>query len=120
MTSNRKTLSLRLGGEDETPTLGQTEILAHAIEHELCVRALYNRGRIILAPHILYERHGEAHVDGVVLERDGAKPAEVKLGTLKIIGLRDVVMTMEPVRPMASFDAHDPKYAEKILAVIGG
>lgn len=119
MTSNRKTLPLRLGG-DETSSLGQAEILAHAIEHELCVRALYNRGRIILVPQILYERHGDAHVDGVVLDREGVKPAEEKLGTFKLAGLRDLVVTMEPVRPMPGFDRDDARYAEKILGVIGG
>ncbi len=92
--------------------------LMHAIEHQLCVRATYNRAQLILAPHILYERKGEPFVDGVVVERDGVRPNEAKLDTFKLGGLRHLAATSEPVQPMMAFSLEDPRYGEKILAAI--
>ena len=55
-----------------------------------CVAATYNNTTFKLAPHILYTRHDEMYVDAVPLEKDGQPPREVKLGTLKLAGLKDV------------------------------
>lgn len=118
MNQKRPKLSLRIGeGRNATDEEART-LMAYAIAHHLCVRASYNRGLIILAPHILYERHGEAHVDGVVIERNGEKPAEAKLGMFKLSGLRHVLTISEEIRPFPGFDSGDPRYSEKILAVL--
>lgn len=97
---------------------GALEMVRQAIEHQLGLRATYKRGSIILAPHILYERNGEAMVDAVILERDGVRPAEDKLGTFKLNSLRDAVTIMEPIALVQDFDAADPRYAERILACV--
>ena len=55
-----------------------------------CVVATYNNTAFKLAPHILYTRHDEMYVDAVPLEKDGQPPREVKLGTFKLAGLKDV------------------------------
>ena len=55
-----------------------------------CVAATYNNTTFKLAPHILYTRHDEMYVDAVPLEKDGLPPREVKLGTFKLSGLKDV------------------------------
>lgn len=118
MNQKRPKLSLRIGGDRNATDEDARALMAHAILHLLCVRASYNRGLIILAPHILYERHGDAHVDGVVLERNGENPGEMKLGTFKLSGLRNVVTISEEVRPFPGFNGADPRYSEKILAVL--
>lgn len=86
------------------------------IQSRLCVRATYNRGLIMLAPHILYTRHEDRFVDGVVVERNGARPLETKLGTFKLAGLANAIVTAEPFVPFADFDGSDPRYAEAVIA----
>ncbi|MEH6828705.1 hypothetical protein [Parasphingorhabdus sp.] len=55
-----------------------------------CVAATYNNTIFKLAPHILYTRHDEMYVDAVPLEKDGQPPKEIKIGTFKLSGLKDV------------------------------
>jgi hypothetical protein len=120
MPHNRPKLSLKLGDGIAAEAPDSATTVRHAIQHQLCARATYNRGLIILGPHILYERHGEPFVDGVVLERDGIRPDEQKLGTFKLAGLRNVVMTSEPYRCLPGFDPADERYAEKTIARLRG
>ena len=61
-----------------------------AIALRKCIRATYNRMTVTLAPHILFTRHDELFIDAVTVERDGQKPREIKLGTFKRAGLKDV------------------------------
>jgi len=93
-------------------------MLGFAIANKLCVRAVYNKGDVVMAPHVLFERHGAPHVDAVVYERDGVAPAEEKLGTYRLSGLRDVVLTSQPSHLFAEFDAKADRYSEKMLACI--
>ncbi|GMM60201.1 hypothetical protein NUTIK01_09780 [Novosphingobium sp. IK01] len=104
---------------DGAPDLVQSvHILSFAIANKLCVRAVYNRGAVTLAPHVLFERHGAPHVDAVVYERDGVAPAEEKLGTYRLSGLRDIVLTSEPLHVFADFDPAQERYSEKTLAIL--
>lgn len=86
-------------------------ILAAAIERKLRVTAVYNKGRVVLAPHILYTRHDELYLDAVTVERDGAAPREMKLGTFKVQGLKDPCLDNYRFRPFSTFQPSDPKYA---------
>lgn len=119
MQQNRPKLTLKHDASDRRPASEAVEVLKHALRHHLCVRATYNRDIFILAPHILYERHGEPHLDAVAIERGGSKPQEAKLGTFKISGLRNVAMTSEPVAPFPDFDPADARYDEQVIASIG-
>lgn len=83
-----------------------------------CVTATYNRMQVMLAPHILYTRHDEMHVDAVTLERDGQAPRELKLGTFKLSGLKDVVVQERQFEPYAVFDATAEKYEGTTLLVV--
>jgi len=94
-------------------------ILAAAIERKVRIRAVYNKGHVILAPHILYKRHDELYVDAVTIERDGAAPREAKLGTFKLDGLNDPRLDNYRVRPFPTFRSSDPKYAGGTLASVG-
>ena len=70
-----------------------------------CVAATYNKTQFRLAPHILYTRHDELYVDAVALEKDGAPPREVKLGTFKLSGKK--LLEIELPTPLESSD--EPK-----------
>ena len=85
--------------------------LFEAIALRKCLDATYNRTAVKLAPHILYTRHGELFVDAVTVERDGKPPREIKLGTFKIAGLKDIEVDERDFRPEAIFDPRDEKYA---------
>lgn len=117
MTSNRKILSLRPSKPAEALANAET-VVKHGMMHLLCVRGTYNRGEVILAPHILYARHGEPYLDAIVIERDGARPTEMKLASFKLAGLRGVVITSDPFGPLPAFDPSDARYAEEVVARI--
>lgn len=85
-------------------------IFFEAIALRKCVRATYNRTVVTLAPHILYTRHDELHLDAVTLDRDGQPPRELKLGTFKLTGLKDVEISDRGFDPMSLYDPRDPKY----------
>ena len=89
-----------------------------AIALRKCLRATYNRMTVTLAPHILYTRHGELFIDAVTVERDGQPPREVKLGTFKLAGLKDVVLVDRIFTPDPLFDETDPKYAGVALFAV--
>lgn len=93
-------------------------ILLEAIARNLCVEAVYNKVRMILAPHILYTRHDELFVDAVALEKDGRAPRELKLGTFKLAGLNDATLTKRPFAREALFDPDDGKYAGVTLFAV--
>ncbi|GAA0481636.1 hypothetical protein GCM10009096_24800 [Parasphingorhabdus litoris] len=83
-----------------------------------CVTATYNRLQVTLAPHILYTRHDEMHVDAVTVEREGQPPRELKLGTFKLAGLRDVVVEDRQFEPYDLFDATAEKYQGTTLLMV--
>jgi hypothetical protein len=85
-------------------------IFVEAIARQLRVTAVYNKGRVVLAPHILYKRHDELYIDAVTIERDGAAPREVKLGTFKVQGLVEPQLGSYRFKPFAAFRPSDPKY----------
>lgn len=103
-----------------TPTepSGPVPTVFEAIVRSRCLAATYNRTAVVLAPHILYTRHGDLHVDGVVLERDGAVPREYKIGTFKLIGLGGLTVTDRPFVRSDLFVAADQKYAGTTLMVV--
>ncbi|MEH6756585.1 MAG: hypothetical protein V7676_03635 [Parasphingorhabdus sp.] len=83
-----------------------------------CVTATYNKMQVVLAPHILYTRHDEMHVDAVTVEREGEPPRELKLGTFKLAGLKDVVVVDRQFEPYDMFDAAAEKYQGTTLMMV--
>lgn len=83
------------------------DLLAHAIKRKVCVTATYNRGQATLAPHSLFERHGDLFLRAVTVDYDGRKPREPKLGTFKLVGLSDVAVTRKLFSPKAVFAGLD-------------
>jgi hypothetical protein len=112
----RKTLSIRPRNDAGSAEIDAVALLSQAIRNQLCVRANYNRGAVILAPHILYTRHDAPFVDAVVIERNGGAPAETKLASFRVAGLKSIVMTIEGFVPFAGLDLSDARYAERIVA----
>ena len=92
--------------------------ILEAIVKKLAVAATYNGTEIILAPHVLYTKHAQLYVDGVVIERDGKPPKEAKVGAYKLAGLSPLRITARRFTPSPLFDATAEKYVgETLLAV---
>lgn len=80
---------------DQAPDASQdaptpTMMLFEAIIRRQCISATYNRSRMVLAPHILYTRHGALHIDAVTVSRENMIPREIKLATFKLDGLSEL------------------------------
>jgi hypothetical protein len=73
---------------------------------------------VTLAPHILYTKHGELHVDAVTLEREGKPPKEVKLGTFKLAGLHPLRITARRFARSQLYSAAEARYAGATLMAI--
>ena len=97
---------------------GPTATLLEAIVRQRCVSATYNRTRMVLAPHILYTRAGALYADAYIVSRENMLPREEKIGTFKVDGLSELVLTQRDFAPSALFDATLDKYAGTALMAI--
>lgn len=98
---------------------GPMPTLFEAIVRTRAITATYNRGEVLLAPHILFTRHGEVYLDAVTLERDGKPPREEKMGTFKLDGLGDpAIVEDRPFFPSALYDPAQDKYAGVTLLAV--
>jgi hypothetical protein len=100
-----------------TPT-GPVPTMFEAVVRRLAVAATYNKGSVTIAPHILYTRHGEVHVDATTLERDGKPPREEKIGTFKLAGLIEPTILDRPFVPSTLFEPSSEKYEGVTLMVV--
>ena len=97
---------------------GIPPIVMEAIVKRQALVATYNLAEVTLAPHILYTRHGEMHVDAITLERDGKPPKEVKIGTFKLAGLGSPRVSPRRFSPSELFHPKDPRYAGVSLLAV--
>ena len=98
-----------------TPTM----MLFEAIIRRKCISATYNRSRMVLAPHILYTRHGALHVDAVTVSRENMIPREIKLATFKLDGLSELrVLDRDFAINRELFEPEAEKYAGETILVV--
>ena len=97
-----------------------SDIIRFALMQKICLSVRYNNMDMILAPHMLWTKHGDLHVDAVTVERAGSPPKIFKIGTFKLLGLGNVALTSRTFEPQAEFDPNDPKYAEAPIASVTG
>ena len=95
-----------------------SKLILEGIARQICVTAVYNKMAVVLAPHILYTKHGELYVDGVTLERDGRPPRELKLGAFKLTGLNDLALSDRAFEPQALFNPAEPRYEGTTLFAV--
>src|SRR6478735_7898801 len=111
-------MSMKQPSDDDQAPAGPVPTMFEAIVRLITVSATYNRGSVTIAPHILYTRHGEMYVDAVTVDRDGKPPREVKIGTFKLDGLKDVRLAGKSFVPNTLFEPTDEKYAGNSLMAV--
>ena len=82
-----------------------------AIVRRRCIGGTYNRQRMILAPHILYTRHGALYLDAIIVSRESMLPRETKLGTFKVDGLSELRLIERAFEINPLFEPEAEKYA---------
>jgi hypothetical protein len=93
-------------------------LILQAIALKKCLSATYNRVEMKFAPHILYTRHGDMHMDAVALIKAGREPREYKMGTFKVMGLSDLALIEEDFEASPLFEPWADKYrAETLFAL---
>ncbi|WP_375383035.1 hypothetical protein [uncultured Sphingomonas sp.] len=100
------------------PSAAAPAIILEAIVRQFSVAATYNMAQVTLAPHVLYTRHGELHVDAITVERDGKPPKEVKIGTFRLSGLGALRVTPRHFVPSKIFDPNDERYKDVTLMAV--
>lgn len=93
-------------------------ILFEAIAHRKMVRGVYNRGQVLIAPHIMYNKNDAVHIDAVTVERDGVPPRERRLATYRVSGLSELAIVDQQFDPEAEFDLMDERYQGTTLFAI--
>ncbi|GAC1405896.1 MAG: hypothetical protein NVSMB69_05180 [Novosphingobium sp.] len=71
--------------------------LLEAVARRRVVTALYNGVTMKLAPHLLFERHGDLFVSAWNMTKNARPENEPKLGHFKLGGLSDVALTEQPM-----------------------
>ena len=107
-----------LSDSDQTAPSGTMPTLFEAIVRTRCVEATYNNGRVLLAPHVAFTRHGEVYVGATTIERDGQPPREEKVGLFKFVGLGGFALTEREFTPSALFDPKDERFAAETLIAV--
>lgn len=100
--------------QESMPT-GSVPTIFEAIVKQRCIKALYNTHKVVLAPHVVYTRHGDLFIDAVTVARNGMLPREVKLGVFKVAGLKDVQLTNREFEINDLFEPEAEKYADVVL-----
>lgn len=106
---------------DSSPTAlppSPVATVIEAIQQKLCLNTVYNRDKVVLAPHILYMRHGEPFVDAVTVARNGMLPREIKVGTFKLSGLGALAITGRTFVPHRQFAPEAEKYVGSALVTV--
>ena len=102
---------------EERPAASPAVVLEGIVKRQALV-ATYNREEITIAPHVLYTRHGDLHVDAVTLDRGGRPPREMKLGTFRLSGLGALRVTPRRFDPSPLFRSEDKRYAGVVLLAV--
>ena len=89
-----------------------------AIARQRTVTAHYNGGQLKLAPHIMFERHGDLFVSALNMSKNWRDESEHKLGHFKLMGLADVELTEENFDPMPTYEATLPRSEDTLILAV--
>ncbi len=89
-----------------------------AISKRLMVRVEYNSTQLVLAPHHLFERHGELFVGALNTGKAWRSEDERKLGYFKLKGLSNVGLTDDSFAPLDEGEPDLPRETDTLIFAI--
>lgn len=92
--------------------------LMEAIARQQIVVTRYNGEQVRLAPHLLYERHGDLFVAALNLSKNWRDDDERRLGQFKLAGLGGIRLLDETFDPLPSYQAAPPRGSDTLLLAV--
>ncbi|WP_239000596.1 MULTISPECIES: WYL domain-containing protein [Novosphingobium] len=100
-------------------TVSPERSIIEAIALKRLIVAMYNGSEMELAPHQLFERHGDLFVSALNPRKNWRSDEERRLGHFKVDGLSNVSVTEEVFEPLPNFDGSLPRPDDKQLFAVG-
>lgn len=91
--------------------------LMEAIVRKRTVAVHYNGQDITIAPHLLFERHGDLFVGALNLSKNW-RDDERRLGQFKLAGLRAAKLLDEGFDPLPAYRAEPPRGEDTIVMAL--
>lgn len=92
--------------------------MMEAIARRRTITANYNGARMTLAPHQLFERHGDLFVSALNLGKTWRSDDDRRLGHFKLDGLGAPEIGEESFEPLPSFEAAPPRDDDTLLLAV--
>ena len=92
--------------------------MMEAIARRRTVTADYNGNRMTLAPHQLFERHGDLFVSALNLGKSWREDEEPRLGQFKLDGLGAAEVEEDGFDPLPTFEAAAPRDDDVLLMAV--
>lgn len=92
--------------------------LMAAIARRQYVMARYNGGYVKLAPHLLFERHGDLFVSALNMSKAWRSEDERRLGQFKLTGLVATELLDEQFEPLPTYEAATPRSDDTLILAI--
>lgn len=92
--------------------------LMEAIARKQTVEARYNGDIIKLAPHVLFERHGDLFVSALNMSKAWRSDEERRLGQFKLAGLGSTELLDESFEPLPTYEPTVPRADDALILAI--
>lgn len=92
--------------------------LMEAIVRQRTVAVHYNGQDLKIAPHLLYERHGDLFVGALNLSKNWRDDDDRRLGQFKLAGLRQAQLLEEGFDPLPTYKAEPPRGEDTIVMAL--
>ncbi|WP_236555125.1 hypothetical protein [Novosphingobium sp. 9U] len=89
-----------------------------AIATKKLVEAVYNGVTTLLAPHLLYERHGELFLCALNVRKAWRTDQALRLGQFKLSGLVDCTLIDERFEPLTGIVVSTPRTDDALVLAI--
>lgn len=89
--------------------------LIEAIARRMLIRADYNGAEIKLAPHLLFERHGDLFIGAFNPAKNRRSDEAPSLGYFKLKGLRGVAVTEDAFEPLEGVAMELPREGDVLV-----
>jgi hypothetical protein len=103
----------------DTADMSDTRLsVMEAIARKRTVTANYNGSSIKLAPHLLFERHGDLFISALNMTKVWRSEDDRRLGQFKLAGLGAAELLDEPFDPLPTYRAEAPRADDTLILAI--